>query len=222
MSKFSISRITLNVKNDEESKTDSVGAGLFIQNGDGVDKDVRFTILPTKDINNIEKSSYTGRSTSENRSWVTELKDIILNYDDDAKTGKRVLSEDELPSFKENTTVVETNSDNGYDSDNLVNVAHCYDVDIVENGDYLIMTNISYSSNKKRRGIKFRWYLNDDPITETHYVEAFQQGVIDTLSINVSKNINKGINNIELRFCTEKRSVTVEVIKTSIIVMKNN
>jgi len=74
------------------SATNSLGSGISIKSGDGVN-DVTFHIINTQSLTNIDTSEYTGATGPENRSWATELKDIVLDYDELNNEGTRVLTE---------------------------------------------------------------------------------------------------------------------------------
>ena len=83
---------------ENETNSQSVGAGFTIQDGDGLGNDVTFSIVP---LNNLPSSQnyaeYISGSGSNNRGWSTQLSDIILNNNDiNNPDGQRVLKEGDI------------------------------------------------------------------------------------------------------------------------------
>jgi len=93
--------IILNFNPTTDTSPSSVGAGLTIQDGNGIASgnvtlDVRamngFTGLTATDIPDI--TEYTGPTGYENRAWVTQLNDIVIRSSDtNTPNGVRVLAE---------------------------------------------------------------------------------------------------------------------------------
>jgi len=92
-------RITLNYNPTTNTNISSLGSGFEIQDGDGNSSMLTFKVAELNTFNNIEYPSNIGAS---NRSYYTNLNDIIIRQVTDTSSptvgniGKRVLAEDDV------------------------------------------------------------------------------------------------------------------------------
>jgi hypothetical protein len=71
----------------------SIGSGITINLGDGIDSDVTFNIVSLEDFG----QEYDGSVGFLNRGWSTELSDIVLrNSSNNVTSGLRVLKENDI------------------------------------------------------------------------------------------------------------------------------
>lgn len=92
--------IILNYNPDNDTSSTSIGAGITIQDGDGSSNDVTLDIRPMNGFTGLtatevpDITEYTGPNGYENRSFVTQLNDIVIRSTDPTiPNGVRVLAE---------------------------------------------------------------------------------------------------------------------------------
>ena len=93
---ISDNNIILNYDSNTNKSITSVGAGLTIQDGDGINKFVNFNIIKTNTLSNINTSEYNGDTGYNNRAWATQLKDIVIGSDENLNNGFRVIKEKDV------------------------------------------------------------------------------------------------------------------------------
>jgi len=221
--------ITLNATNSSTSS--SVGSGLTIKDGNGLD-DISFEIIELNTLTNVDTSEYTGTVGSENRGWATELKDIVVEYDPASDTGYRLIHEKDLEdfesnfdisasaSFYENNTSVETNSTNGYNSGNLTVVAHTYTIDVTDTDFYSMFLNLELFCDKKNTKFKFGWYINGQKLNR--YYKNSNLDSDEVIKDNSIKYVllNSGSNTIEVRYACKQSSKSISVKNSSILIIQ--
>ena len=90
--------IILNYKENYNMSGTSIGAGFTIQDGDGVDGDVKFEIGALAPLNTPmdNVTEYSGNTGFNNRGWFTPLSDIILLSNNNLTDGFRVIKETDI------------------------------------------------------------------------------------------------------------------------------
>ena len=87
--------IVLNHPLSGDTSHKSVGAGFTIYDGDGLGNDITFSVVPLNTLSGT--TEYPTSGGTENRSWGTELSDIILkNTDINNANGLRVIKETDI------------------------------------------------------------------------------------------------------------------------------
>jgi hypothetical protein len=91
--------ITLNYNPTGDTSTTSIGSGFIIQDGAGTSgNDAFLAIAQMNTFTGGDVTEYSGPTGVTNRSWFTELNDIVIrntNTNSGAPDGKRVLVEDD-------------------------------------------------------------------------------------------------------------------------------
>lgn len=87
--------IVLNFNENTSMSATSIGAGISIQDGDGVNKTVNLNIVNTRSLTSesISNTEYSGDTGYQNRAWITQLKDIVLSSNENLTDGLRVIKE---------------------------------------------------------------------------------------------------------------------------------
>ena len=87
--------VVFNYNIEENMSGTSIGAGITIQDGDGINSDVNFNIINVRSLNaeHIDPSEYDGDTGHNNRAWITQLNDIIISANNEMTTGYRVIKE---------------------------------------------------------------------------------------------------------------------------------
>jgi len=90
--------IIFNYKENYNMSGTSIGAGFTIQDGDGVDGDVKFEIGALAPLNTPmdNVTEYSGNTGFNNRGWFTPLSDIILLSNNNLTDGFRVIKETDI------------------------------------------------------------------------------------------------------------------------------
>jgi hypothetical protein len=87
--------VVFNYKLGENMSNTSIGAGFTIQDGDGINSPVNFNIINVNslDLEHIDNSEYSDSTGYSNRTWITQLNDIIVSSNSGLTTGFRVIKE---------------------------------------------------------------------------------------------------------------------------------